>query len=142
MMHEIEFGISAAEIKHGHEPSTWQFTADAVVAIDGEYGINYDNGSRVRAYVTVDLPDEVTKSTKYRWDLAWPGRKSAHGSADLCFVVCNTPAVACHEHFGGLDAKALISQAIESGLRFVYPGEDGSMMSEPVACEGVRWVEL
>lgn len=141
MLCEIDIGANYEVVPHDHQPSTYIVTADAIVNIGG-YGI-VSGGSEMSptAYVTVDLPDWCEPSRQWHWPMSKPGHRSRSGSDDLCFVVCSQPARQEVDYIGQCNFKALIQQAIDSGLLLVHPGKDGSMIREPIECKGIRWVD-
>lgn len=142
MKHLIEIGIESAAINNGHGPRTYRFRANASVDIVGSYGISpvqIGSARTPRAIIAVDLPEWVAESSKWHWMMSRPGCKSKSGTDDLCFVVCKETAEMRCEFFGQLDGKALIQQALDSGVQFVYPEQDGSMKRLDIEYTLVRW---
>lgn len=144
MKYEVEVGINYTTIPQGHRPSTYKCYSAAECSIVGGYGIS-SSLDFIRAMVTVELPDWCVPSKKWHWNLSRPGYHSTSGSDDLCFVSCNQKAVTDEMISIGClkpdDQKALIMQAINSGLTFRFPGENGQMEHKPLEPLSIRWID-
>lgn len=145
MKYEIEIGINYSDIPQGHRPSTVKFHAGAFCEIVAGYGISVNRQYFVRAKVTVELPDWCVPSKEWYWNLSRPGYHSTSGTDDLCFVACNKIAVTDEMYaIGSLkeeSQKALIMEAINSGLTFHFPGENGKMEQMALEPLSIRWID-
>ena len=136
MEHIISIDVVYDKVNHDHQPCTYVGKANVQTCCGG-YG-TVGTMTHKRALIAVDLPDEVTKSAEFMWPMALPGRNSRTGSGDLCFVVCGETARAEYTYLGQLDAKALIEQALASGIWFIWPGENGDMQKRQIPYRVVR----
>lgn len=139
MKHEIEIGIAVESVKNGHEPTTYIFRANSIINIAGGYGVT--GGYKKRAFIIVDLPDNIVKSVKWGWPLSIPGRKSTTGTDDLCFVACGETVSQECKYYGEIDPKKLILKALSTGVYLVYPGEDGKMQKKQIPYTLTRWLD-
>ena len=142
--YEIEIGINYTDIPQCHRPSTVRLYAGASCDIVAGYGISVNRQYFIRAKVTVEIPDWCVPSKKWGWKLSRPGYQSTSGTDDLCFVACNK-IVSTDEMtaigFLKEDAqKALITEAINSGLTFHFPGENGKMEKMALEPLSIRWL--
>lgn len=141
MKHEIAVGILYSPVDHGHLPQTYVFNANVINAISGSYGISGGAAYKKRAFIEIDLPDDVVPSKKWNWPLSIPGRKSKSGSDDLCFVECGKTATKECDFFGSLDPEKLILEALESGVYFIFPNEKGEMERKKIDYKITRWLD-
>lgn len=143
--YEIEIGISYENIPQGYRPSNVRLYAGASCEIVGGYGISVNRQYFVRAKVTVEIPDWCVPSKKWHWELSRPGYHSTCGTDDLCFVACDRIA-STDELTGGIGSlnedgqKALIMEAINSGLTFNFPDENGKMGKMALEPLSIRWI--
>ena len=142
--YEIEIGINYENIPQGHRPSNVRLYAGAACEIVGSYGISINKQYFIRAKVTVEIPDWCVPSKKWGWELSRPGYHSNCGTDDLCFVACNKIASTGELiGIGSLNTdgqKALIMEAINSGLTFHYPEENGGMGKMALEPLSIRWI--
>lgn len=141
---EVEIGINYKNIPQGHRPSTVQLYAGASCEIVGGYGISINRRYFILAKVTVEIPDWCVPSKEWRWELSRPGYHSTCGTDDLCFVTCNK--IASTGELIGIGSlnpdgqKALIMEAVNSGLTFHFPGENGKMEKMALEPLSIRWI--
>lgn len=142
--YKIEIGINYENIPQGHRPSNVRLYAGASCEIVGGYGISINRRYFVRAKVAVEIPDWCVPSKKWSWELSRPGYHSTCGTDDLCFVACDKIASTDELiSIGSLDTdgqKALIMQAINSGLTFHFPEENGKMGKMALEPLSIRWI--
>lgn len=128
----IKFGTNYSKVEHGHEPQTYIFKSDAIIDIVGSYGIPGGGGDCKQKRYNVEVPDWVEHSANWSWDMARTGYRSKSGTDDMCFVICERPITKEVKYFGEADQFAMIDEAVNGGLLFVYPEKDGSMTKIPV----------